>query len=643
MAERTTERASERVTAGARLRLRYWFDNTMARGTPALIGWLTVVCLVIVIPASAALVWADRNTPTTIGNQFIAIWKNVGNTFKLGGAVGTPMYVVLSVLLALVALFFASTLVGLITTGVNRKIMALRLGKSMVLEDAHTVVLGWSDQVFPVISELVEANSNERHPAVAILADVDKVHMEEEIRTKVPETRNTRVICRTGNITDPAVLGMVNPHTARAVIVLAPGDDDATAADATVIKALLALNSESAPRGDAYVVAAVRDGRNHPAALLAAGPGGCVLNIDDVTARLIVQTSRQPGLSLVYQDLLDFEGDEFYTVAEPALVGRPFGEAVLAYDTSSVVGLVRADGSQLLCPPPGTRIREGDQIVAVSRDDDTLVLADRPADVDESAIVAPQERVPVPERILMLGWNRRAPMIIEQLAGYVAQGSVLDIVARGARAADEARVLTEQPNLKIAFRSGETARPEVLAGLDVGSYSGIVVLGYEDENPTLAHHYDPDGDTLVTLLHLRALEAELGCELRVVTEMADDSNRALAPISEGADFIVSGKLISLLMAQISENRKLAALFRELGDADGAEIYLKPATDYVAAGAEVTYATVVEAARRQGQYAIGYRLLQQATTAPRFGVRLNPDKRERVRLGAGDSVIVVAES
>jgi hypothetical protein len=147
--------AKHMVAVGGRAR--YWFDSVVARGTPALIGWLALVCLVVVVPASAGLVWADRHAPTTASGRLTAVWKTVGQTLKIGGEVGPPAYVLLSVLLALVALLFVSALVGLITTGMSERIMALRLGRSMVIEERHTVLLGWSDQVFPIISELVAA------------------------------------------------------------------------------------------------------------------------------------------------------------------------------------------------------------------------------------------------------------------------------------------------------------------------------------------------------------------------------------------------------------------------------------------------------------------------------------------------------
>jgi hypothetical protein len=107
---------------------------------------------------------------------------------------------------------------------------------------------------------------------------------------------------------------------------------------------------------------------------------------------------------------------------------------------------------------------------------------------------------------------------------------------------------------------------------------------------------------------------------------------------------VSDRLISLLLTQISENKQLNAVFADLFDADGTEIYLKPAADYVTPGRPVTYATVVEAARRYGQVAIGVRIRAESGDASRsYGVHVNPRKSVPVTLTAEDRVIVLAEA
>ncbi|WP_411104609.1 CASTOR/POLLUX-related putative ion channel [Streptomyces sp. cmx-4-9] len=632
--------------ASVRLRLRYLFDHLVAGGTAALVGWLAAACLAVVLPASAVLVWADQTAPDNLRGKLTAVWVSVGQTLKIGGAVGPPLYVLASVALALVALLYVSTLVSVITTGINQRIMDLRLGHSTVLETRHTVVLGWSDQIFPVVGELVAANANQRRSALAVLAPMDKVEMEEAIATRVPDTGRTRIICRTGRTTDPAELARVSPQSAKAVLVLPP---DGETGDAQVVKTLLALDAATPGAGGAVVVAAVRDTRNHLTARLAAGPGGHVLCVDDIVARLLVQTARQPGLSLVYQELLDFDGDEFYTVPAGDLVGRTFGEALLAFTTSSVVGLLGPGGGVVLNPDGRTPIEAGDRILVVTQDDDTALPADAACWVDEGAILSSRPLPRPAERLLLLGWNRRAPLIVEQLDEYVNPGTTLDVVAlgdevtaRSARAAAASR-----SNLEVTFLAGDITDPRVLDKLDVPAYDSVIVIGETDPlaeaGSDARSESQADDRTLVTLLHLRAVAQAAHRELALTTEMSDDGNRLLAPAREGADFIVSGRLISLLMTQISESRHLAAVFEELFRAEGHELYLKPVTDYVRADGEVAFATLVESARRRGECAIGYRLRAEAATAPAHGVRINPDKRQPVRFTDGDWLIVLAES
>ncbi|MEZ3181788.1 NAD-binding protein [Streptomyces pimonensis] len=619
-------------------RARYWFDSTLTRGASALVGWMALLCLAVVVPASAVLVWTDPEAPASLTGRFAQVWRLTGETLRLGGSTGTPLRVTMSLLLALVALLYVSTLVGLITTALTERLTALRRGRSTVLEQGHAVVLGWSEQVFTVVGELVAANANQRRAAVAVLADRDKTAMEEALSTKVGPVGRTRLICRSGPTTDPAVLGLTSPQTADVVLVMPHDEPDA---DAEVVKTLLALRA-ALPGKVALppVVAAVRDDRYRLAARLAAGAGGVVLESDTVTARLIVQAARRPGLSLVHQELLDFAGDEFYLVPEPALAGRPFGDALLSYPTSSVVGVVRS-GAPLLNPPGRTPLAADDLLIVISRDDDTAWRGDCVELVEEGAMASGPPTPARAERVLLLGWNRRAPLMVDQLRRRARPGSAVDVVADGdeatVRQVDEAGA---DGGLTLTLHQGDVTRPETLRRLDVHSYDSVIVLG-QDPAPGQSSE-DPDNRTLVTLLLLRRLEEDTGRELPVVTELIDDRNRALAPIGPGADVIISGKLIGLLMAQISQNRHLAAVFEELFSADGTGVRLRPAADYVLPGCETSFATVVAAARRRGECAIGYRSHDDSSTRPGHGVRINPPKAERRRWTAADEVVVIGE-
>ncbi|MGH3716098.1 MAG: CASTOR/POLLUX-related putative ion channel [Micromonosporaceae bacterium] len=620
-----------------RRRFRYWFDNTMSRGTPALIGWLGVVVLVLVLIGAVAMALTGPKEITSKGVPE-ATWQSLMRVLDPGTVTGDAeswIFRALSLGVTFGGILIFSALIGVLTTGLDAKLAELRKGRSVVLEEDHTVILGWSDQVFTIISELAEANANQRRAAIAILADRDKVEMEDEIRSKVADTRTTKVVCRTGDPIDPDDIKLVNVDSSRSIIVLPSDDDDP---DAHLVKTLLAITNAPGRRPEPYhIVAAVTRSENLAAAKLAGGHETYLVDVCDVTARLIVQTCLQSGLSVVHSSLLVYEGDEIYMQEQPELTGWSFGDVLHAYRTSTVLGLV-ADGKVRLNPPMHTRMRPGDQVIAISEDDDTVVLSPHPPVIDQHAITAVHGQPNAPERTLILGWNVRAPLIVQQLDAYVTRGSEIHLVTEQPDAGLYLSNLA--PGLQHAavnLKGADGADRAVLEALDVGKFDHVIALCRDDLEPQLA-----DSRNLVTLLHLRDMEQRIGGRFSVVSEMADDRNRTLAQVTKADDFVVGEKLISLLMTQISENRKLADVFADLFDPDGSEIYLKPAGYYVRLGGPVSFYTVVEAARRRGEVAVGYRLASQAREAPMFGVVINPDKTSQLTLTPDDRIIVLAE-
>ncbi|MEK7668000.1 MAG: hypothetical protein AAB409_05065 [Gemmatimonadota bacterium] len=129
----------------------------------------------------------------------------------------------------------------------------------------------------------------------------------------------------------------------------------------------------------------------------------------------------------------------------------------------------------------------------------------------------------------------------------------------------------------------------------------------------------------------------------IVSEMLDVRNRELAEVTKADDFIVSDKLVSLMLAQISENKALNAVFADLFDPEGSEIYLKLASNYVKIGEPVNFYTVADAARQKGEVALGYRIKALANDAARaYGVVVNPNKSAQVTFAEWDRIIVLAE-
>jgi voltage-gated potassium channel Kch len=635
-----------------RERLAYAFDNSLARGPVVIIAYLALLSIALIV-AFATIVWLTGVAPEGEGGDrpgFIGIaWMALMRTLDsgtMGGDTGSWGFLLAMLAVTFGGIFVISTFIGTLTTAIEAKMDALRKGRSRVLESRHTVILGWSPRVFSIISELVAANENQKRAAVVILGDRDKVEMEDEIRERIGDTRTTRVVCRSGNPADMDDLAIVNLPESRSVILLPPVGPDA---DTQTIKALLAITNSPNRRPEPYhVVTEIRDPRNLAVAAMAAHGEVELVLVPDLLARVTVQTSRQAGLSVVYQELLDFGGDEIYFKAEPTLAGKCFGELLGFYEDSSVIGLCRADGTIQLNPPMDAEFGAGDRVIAISEDDDTIRLspdgAAQTTAFDDEAIVFGEPRPQRAENTLILGWNPMAPLLLRELENYVAAGSEARIVGSYPESIEAARVsCPPTEKLRVTLLEGDPTDRVTLDRLDIPAYDHVVLISEDPDDDERT-----DARTLVTLLHLRDIRERSGSGFSIVSEMQDVRNRALAEITRADDFIIGDQLVSLLLTQISENKALNAVFTDLFDPEGAELYLKPAQDYVRLDREVSFATVVEAARRRGEIAIGFRQppakgTRAAGAAGGHGVVTNPPKSRRVRFTERDSVIVLAEN
>jgi voltage-gated potassium channel Kch len=619
----------------------------MSRGPVALIGWLGLIsgALVLfgaVLVAIAGIVGEVDGQPEEVGFAE-ALWRSLMHSLDAGTVAGDNgwSYRLLMLLITIGGIFIVSTLIGILSNSLAEKLEELRKGRSLVLEENHTLLIGWSPNIFAIINELSVANSNQRKPRIVVLADKDKVEMEDEIRAKAGDTGSVKVICRSGNPLDTKDLDIGNPQDAKSIIVLAP--EDAGDPDVQVIKTVLALTNSPNRRPEPYhIVAEIRERKNLEVAQLVGRNEAQFILSGDLLSRLTVQTCRQSGLSIVYQELLDFAGDDIYFQHEPQLVGKTFSDALFAYEDSCVIGLRTGDGLVVLRPPLDTQLTAPDQLIAISADDDTVRLSGFSPAFDESALRSPApEAPPQPERALILGWNQRGPSIIRELDNYVAPGSQVFVVASDPAAADALREVGGQVHrLEVYFEPGDTSDRATLDSLQIPAYDQVILLCYADIMPAP----EADARTLMTLLHLRDIEDRSGQQIAIVSEMLDSRDRDLAEAARADDFIVSDRLTSLVLAQISENRELMAVFADLFDSSGSELYLKPAASYVATGTPVNFYTVLEAARRRGEIAVGYRLLNYANDAAQnYGVVVNPKKSYNVTFGAEDKIIVLADS
>lgn len=621
----------------------YKFDNLMSRGPIAMIGLLALASLVVIL-FIGLLMWIFK-VPNNDGesmNFIESTWQSMMATLDPGTMGGDSPWAfrILRFLVTLGGIFIISTLIGVLGSGIQDKLEELRKGRSTVLESGHTLILGWSPKIFYIINELVIANESQKRGVIVVLSNTDKVTMEEEIKQKCPNLRTTTVICRSGNVTDILDLKIGNPNLAKSIIILT--NDEAENPDSQTIKTILAItNHPERKEEEFHIVAEIQDPKNAAVAKMVGKNELEVILSDDVISSIMVQTCRHSGLSEVFTELLDYDGDEIYFTEEKSLTSKTFYEAMNHYDTSTVIGIARQNDTILLNPSPETVLLEEDQLILIASDDSEIHLSTIKPIVQKEYIASLPTAQPAAEKIIMLGWNKRGQMVLEKMDDFLAPGSIIKLVATNtAEDYHLEEIQSKSKNIKLEFQQGDITNRELLDQLDLAQYNQIFLMSYSDE----MSEQNADSHTLIALLHIRDIANIQGKQFSVASEMMDINNRELAKITKANDFIVSENYISLILSQVSENKYLNNVFKTLFTSEGSEINIKPVTYYVQTDKPMSFYTVMESAMLKGEIAIGYKKsAEKNVEKTQYGVYLNPKKSDTYSFAIDDKIIVLSQS
>ena len=620
-------------------RLRYNFDNSIAKSgafVAYMFGGLVVMSILVVIIRYAlysvpALYAGDKLAAPT----FETFW---GSFAGLLGKGGEPTWAdrILGIISWAVTITLAGSVTGFIVGAINRTFERLRKGKSPVVDSGHTLILGWSNRVFPILKELAIANENVRKPLVVIFSDKSRDFMEDEIESRAEGLGKLKVVTRTGDPTNPADLKRTNIAGAKSIIIL----DENEAGDATIVSTVLAVKSvNSNPK--TRIIAEVDDANTAEA--LETATEGRVISVrsHDVIARVTAQASRQPGLAAVTLDLLDFDGDEIYFNSVPALAGKTYADAILAFNEASVIGLVDDKGVAHLNPKQGTKLTAKTQIIAIAADDDKVVYTGVREDIATKKISAKKLPAAKAEHLLVIGWSSMGRSVISELASFLPKGSSVHIVAQS-KFVDAAEMADLKfGDIKVTHASVSGDIDELIAAASAKKYNEVIILGYRNA----ISESEADAQTMLTMLQMNQLFAADGNGVeptRLVAEILDSRKAELARVAAADDLVVSDNLAALLIAQVAENPALGPVFDDLFDAAGAAINVKPIDHYAPIGKTVEFAQLVAIARSHGESAIGYRFGGAHHGDASTGVELNPNKTTEYTPVAGDSLIVIGK-
>lgn len=621
-------------------RIGYQLDLTMSRGTTSLIMLLSLVTLILVALAGVIVILVDQTWAN--GSVLYAMWKSFTLTLdpgNLAGVEGSFWLIVIAALSTIGGLFITSTLISILNTGLSARLENFQRGNAKIIEHGHTLILGFSEAVFPIVRELQIANENQKSSSIIILGTEEKQVMEELIQRRIPRSRNTRIICRNGDPTEGADLDRCSVETAKSVIIN-------LSEDYQVIRTLLALTNylkdeairKNFPQSQhLHVTATISEKKNVKVAKYAGQGYAEILYFRFLISRIMASVSYQAGLSSVYTELFNFDANEIYIQSLPELTGVTFHDAQLLFDNNIIIGVKRGS-ENLLNPDPGLVIAAEDKLILIAQDDDVVHPAAQLPEVD-ATVVLPAENRRVsekPDHLLILGNSYFLDDILLEVNRFLPPGTPVTVAAAVRAPLNGDSTFEGSLQLELQWIDMDiTDRYNLNKVLDQGA-DHVLILSNHDLPAEKA-----DAQTLTTLLHIRNWQETTGKPLVLTTEMIDIRNQQLAQVANVNDFVISSNITGLIMTQVSENRELVPIFEELLDSSGANIELKPASNYVPEGRSVDLSTLTHLVSERKQVFLGY-TWENTEADNRFmsGIRLNPDKKSRITFGADDRLIVL---
>ena len=648
-----------------RERLQYWLDTMFARGSVAQLALVLLFFALAVAfgmtawfvglfsPANQDVEGISRKVDD--GGFWDTWWWSLKHLFDPSffytdqGA--TWPVIVISLAMTIMGMVIFATLIGFVSSSIDARLESLRKGNSSVKEDGHVLILGWSNKVGSVLNLLSQYRGGLK---VVVLAPREVEEMQEQLRVEGAYDFGLKIILRSGYPSSFSELRRVAFHTAHSIIVLASRGDGRADADPDIeaIKTLLLLSSYTGWSGERpKMVGEIVQKERLEIARIAGQRAIPIVSSSQIISKVVVQCSRQANLSAVYAEIFSFAGSELYIQHFPQCAGLRFGDLVHAFSDAVPIGVSRRQGDgagwryvPVLNPGADHRVEEKEWLILMARNEhiDFQPGLPPPAVPPRGDPVAAARKL---EKILLLGWNNSLYDILAEYDEYVNAGTRI-VIASNHGEAEAVRRLAgfgrlAFSNIQLAFTRANTVMRGELEALEVGGFDCVVVLADESHGEA-----DPDARTIMCLVLLNDILRQGASARRpqLVSEILDPHNRELIRRAQVNDIIVSPQVVSMLLAQISQQQMLTAVYDDLLSSGGVEIYLKPAANYVQLGQPVTFGALLSAALANGELALGVNIgREEADAQAAHGVDLNPPKDRSWMLEEGDRIVVLAQN
>ena len=430
------------------------------------------------------------------------------------------------------------SLIAMINKALQDRINNLSKGNAFIMEKNHAIILGYGEEALTIVEEFIMAKVK----TIIILSE----HNVDIIRKRISfikGSKQTNIIIREGSASRIENIKLLNIAKSSSISIINNDDTESL----NILLALKKIVEEEELDKKINICVLVHE-EDTIEIIKSIEEKNFVIHVIykyEILYKLIAQSIIYTGLSNVYEDLFSNDGNVFYIETDHDFNDCKFEDAALKYLERGMIllGITKEDRSQLLIPNYDYLLKKENRLVILSRNNNDDNIKEYP-DIKPSI-------VKYKNNILLICEENRYDEIIKEISEYMENHNTSMISYNS---------IKSQKN-KYKFMR-EKLREE--------NTTKIVLIS--EDNLT-------DVKSINILLIIRQIIRKENLNIAILSLLNSIQKRNLIYSDDVRDFIVSGKLIGMLMAQASISSNILYIFYGLLSKNGKDIIMSPYSDY----------------------------------------------------------------
>ena len=463
--------------------------------------------------------------------QFI----DTGNISSVEGSFGL---VITFLMVTFIGVCGWGSLIAMINKALQDRINNLSKGNAFIMEKNHAIILGYGEEALTIVEEFIMAKVK----TIIILSE----HNVDVIRKRISfikDYKKTNIIIREGTSSRIENIKLLNISKSSSISIINNDDTESL----NILLALKKIISEYELENKINICVLVHE-EDTIEIIKSIEDKNFVIHIIykyEILYKLIAQSIIYTGLSNVYEDLFSNDGNVFYIETDHDFDNHTFEDAALKYLDKGMIllGITKEDRSQLLIPKHDNILKKENRLVVLSRNNNDDSIKEYP-DIKPNIIK-------YKNNILLICEEKRYDEIIKEISEYMENHNIRML---------SYDLIKSQKN-KYKFMLEKLKKEEI---------TKIVLIS--EDNIT-------DVKSINILLIIRQIIRKENLNIAILSLLNSIQKRNLIYSDDVRDFIVSGKLIGMLMAQASLSSNILYIFYGLLSKNVKDIIMSPYSDY----------------------------------------------------------------